>query len=56
MHLKPGFRERIKGSHQVFTEEGIDGSANRQPQSGKAKAYQVRKVRNLILTYKLRGS
>ncbi|MBA3334506.1 MAG: type II toxin-antitoxin system HicA family toxin [Acidobacteria bacterium] len=47
------FSERIKGSHHVFTKAGIDEIINIQPIGSKAKAYQVKQVRNLILKYKL---
>ena len=49
-----GFNERIKGDHHIFTKEGITEIINLQPlKDGKAKAYQVKQVRNLILKYKL---
>ena len=48
-----GFGERIKGSHHIFTREDIDEIINIQPLGSKAKAYQVKQVRNLILKYKL---
>jgi len=49
-----GFNERIKGDHHIFTKEGITEIVNLQPlKDGKAKAYQVKQVRNLILKYKL---
>lgn len=47
------FSERIKGSHHIFFKEGIEEIINIQSNSGKAKAYQVKQVRNLILKYKL---
>ncbi len=50
-----GFEERIRGSHHIFTKEGIEEIINLQPRGAKAKPYQVRQVRNLILKYKLRG-
>ncbi len=50
------FDERIKGSHHIFTKDGIGEIINIQPISSKAKAYQVKQVRNLILKYKLGGS
>lgn len=49
-----GFACRIKGDHHIFTKEGIVEIINLQPfNNGKAKAYQVKQVRNLILKYKL---
>lgn len=51
-----GFDERIKGSHHIFTKEGVEEIINIQPINSKAKAYQVKQVRNLILKYKLGAS
>ncbi len=49
-----GFDERIKGDHHIFTKSDIIEIVNIQPlKDGKAKAYQVKQVRNLILKYKL---
>lgn len=48
-----GFDERIRGSHHIFTREGVGEIINLQPQGARAKAYQVRQVRNLILKYGL---
>jgi len=49
-----GFDERIKGDHHIFTKEGVEEILNLQPKRAKAKLYQVKQVRNLILKYKLR--
>lgn len=52
--LKLGFKERIRGDHFIFTKENIIEIINIQPLlDGKAKAYQVKQIRNLILKYKL---
>lgn len=52
--LSFGFQERIKGDHYIFTRPKIIEIINIQPlRDGKAKAYQVKQVRNLILKYKL---
>jgi hypothetical protein len=50
-----GFDERIRGSHHIFTREGVEEIINLQPKGAKAKAYQVRQVRSLILKYRLGG-
>ena len=50
-----GFDERIKGSHHIFTKKGIPEILNLQPKKSKAKVYQVRQVRNIILKYRLIG-
>jgi hypothetical protein len=47
------FEERIQGSHHIFSRDGIDEILNLQPKQGKAKAYQIKQVRNIILKYQL---
>ena len=52
--LSLGFDERTKGDHHVFSKADSMEIINLQPlQDGKAKAYQVRQVRSMILKYKL---
>lgn len=51
-----GFAERIKGSHHIFTKDDVEEIINIQPLGSKAKAYQVKQVRNLMLKYKLEAS
>jgi len=48
-----GFTERIRGDHHIFTKIGIEEILNLQPLGSKAKAYQVKQVRELILKYRL---
>lgn len=49
-----GFKERIRGSHHIFTKSGVEELINLQEsRGGKAKPYQVRQVRAIILKYKL---
>ena len=50
------FKLRIKGDHHIYYKEGIKDIINIQPLGNKAKAYQVKQVRNLILKYKLGGN
>jgi len=50
-----GFEERIKGSHHIFFKDGIKEILNIQLRRIKAKPYQVKQVRNIILEYRLRG-
>ena len=50
-----GFDERIRGSHHIFTKQGVEEIINLQPKGSKAKAYQVKQVRGIILRYKLAG-
>jgi hypothetical protein len=51
-----GFEKRIRGDHHIFSREGIEEILNLQPKKSKAKAYQVKQVRNLIVKYSLGGS
>lgn len=49
-----GFQCRVKGSHHIFFREDIEEIINLQPkQDNKAKPYQVKQVRNIILKYNL---
>lgn len=48
-----GFELRIKGSHHIFFKDSVDGIINIQPNGAKAKAYQIKQIRNLIIKYKL---
>ena len=48
-----GFDERIRGSHHIFTREGVEEILNLQPTGSKAKAYQVKQVRSVVLKYRL---
>jgi predicted RNA binding protein YcfA (HicA-like mRNA interferase family) len=50
-----GFQERIRGSHHIYTKDGVIEIINLQPKGSKAKPYQVKQVRTLILRYKLAG-
>jgi hypothetical protein len=50
-----GFRERIRGSHHIFFREGVEEILNLQPKGNKAKSYQVKQVRHVILKYRLGG-
>lgn len=45
----------LRGSHRIFTREGVAEILNLQPKRNKAKPYQVRQVRHVILKYKLAG-
>jgi hypothetical protein len=47
------FQERIKGSHHIFTRLGVEEILNLQPKGSKAKPYQVKQVRQVILKYRL---
>lgn len=51
--VRLGFVERIKGSHRIFTREGVVEIINLQPKGNKAKTYQVKQVRNILVSYRL---
>jgi len=53
--LRLGFVERIKGSHHIFTKDGVEEILNLQPRGRHAKVYQVRQVRGVIVRYRLTG-
>jgi hypothetical protein len=40
-----GFDERMRGSHHIYSKEGVEEIVNLQPVGSRAKAYQVRQVR-----------
>jgi hypothetical protein len=42
-----------RGDHHVFTKTDVVEIINIQPQGAKAKPYQVKQVRNLIIKYGL---
>ncbi|OGU58581.1 MAG: toxin HicA [Ignavibacteria bacterium GWF2_33_9] len=48
-----GFELRIKGDHYIFSSSEMDEIINLQPLNNKAKPYQLKQVRNLIIKYKL---
>ena len=53
MLLRLGFVERVRGSHHIFRKQGIRELINLQQEGNKAKVYQVRQVRQVILRYGL---
>lgn len=46
-----GFACRIKGDHFIYKNSAIPERINIQPQGNKAKPYQVKQVRQIILKY-----
>jgi predicted RNA binding protein YcfA (HicA-like mRNA interferase family) len=48
-----GFTERVKGSHHIFTRDGIDEILNVQPTGTMAKPYQIKQVRRVLVQYRL---
>lgn len=51
-----GFAERIRGDHHIFTKNRVVEIINLQPHGSKAKPYQVKQVRGLIIKYRLAGA
>jgi predicted RNA binding protein YcfA (HicA-like mRNA interferase family) len=49
------FEERTKGSHHIFRKTGVEERINLQRDGSKAKSYQVRQVRTIIVKHKLAG-
>lgn len=50
-----GFQCRIRGDHFIYTKDDVEEIINIQPKGNKAKPYQVKQVRNLIIKYQLGG-
>lgn len=50
-----GFRETVRGSHHVFRRPDVPERINLQADGGKAKVYQVRQVRRILVTDSLTG-
>lgn len=51
LHL--GFEERTKGSHHIFRRVDVEQRINLQRDGSRAKPYQVRQVRSILLRYRL---
>ena len=50
-----GFEEHIRGSHHMFRKAGVEEKINLQREGNKAKVYQVRQVRGVLIKYELGG-
>lgn len=48
-----GFSYRVRGDHFIYSRNDVTEIINIQPNGSKAKPYQVKQVRNLILKYQL---
>lgn len=48
-----GFAMRVRGSHHIFSRDGVEEILNLQPRGTNAKPYQAKQVRDVILKYKL---
>lgn len=51
--IRLGFEERVRGSHHIFTRDGVAEIVNLQPRGNKAKPYQVNQVRSILVKYRL---
>lgn len=51
--VRLGFGERIRGSHHIFTRDDVMEILNLQPKGSKAKPYQVKQVRDILVKYGL---
>lgn len=51
--VRLGFEERVRGSHHIFSMDGIEEILNIQPRGANAKSYQVRQFRDIIMCYNL---
>ncbi len=53
LYLKSlGFAERIKGDHHIFTHPQVEEIINLQPKGAKAKPYQVKQIRGILVKYR----
>ena len=50
-----GFSERIRGSHHIFSRDGVEEILNLQPRGNKAKPCRVKQVRHVILKHRMGG-
>lgn len=48
-----GFEMRVRGSHHIFSLDGIPDQINLQRDGAKAKSYQIKQVRTVVIKYKL---
>lgn len=48
-----GFQCRIRGDHFIYWKDGIEEIINIQPDGNKAKPYQVKQIRGIILKYQM---
>lgn len=55
LHLlqRLGFDIRIKGSHHICRKSGVEEKINLQKDGSRAKPYQVKQVRRVVIRYKL---
>ncbi|MBX7226441.1 MAG: type II toxin-antitoxin system HicA family toxin [Chitinophagales bacterium] len=51
LHL--GFNLRVNGSHHILWKNGIEEIINIQANGSKAKPYQVKQIREIMIKYKI---
>ena len=51
--LSLGFVERTRGGHHVFAKPGVEEQFNLQRDGAKAKPYQVKQARSILVRYNL---
>jgi len=51
--LRLSFVERVRGSHHIFTREGVEEIVSPQPKGSMAKPYQVKQIRKVLIRYRL---
>jgi hypothetical protein len=49
LRIRLGFEQRIRGGHHLFKREGVEEKINLQSDNGKAKPYQVKQVRSILI-------
>ena len=49
--IRLGFEERMRGDHHIFVKDNIWEIINLQPNGSKAKPYQVKQVRSILVKY-----
>ncbi len=47
-----GFEVRIRGSHHIYRNQGVEEKINLQKDNKKAKPYQVKQIRAIPLKYR----
>ncbi len=47
-----GFKRRLKGSHNIFTKDGIIERINLQTEGSMAKGYQIKQIRKVLTNNK----
>ena len=51
-----GFQRHIRGDHYIFHCDGVDEIINIQPRGSKAKPYQMKQIRGIVVRYRLGDS